>query len=191
MSRELPIGVYELPSGRYRVKMWEQGTGKNINLGSYNTIEEAEEAREFSVRGYHWYGETPDPEGSYGFVYSGVNLSTEQVYYGRKAYQYYSKVTEERSILSDWEFYEGSSKTVDQCLLNGDKFKWTILANTKSNDESSLIEWSLIHAYLLRKLPSGNPMCLNRVLPKLFFDGLEEAKGATYFTIQEVLRRLP
>lgn len=184
-------GVYKTPSGRWTPVIWSSPEGKLRYFGTYNTEEEASLVRRHKMQGHHWSGVTPDPEGSYGFVYSGVNLSRETIYFGRKAYTYYNKATDKRDILSNWEFYTGSSKTVDECIDNGDNFVWTILANTKSNDESSVVEWSLINSYLLRKLPSGKPMCLNRVLPKLYYNGLEVAKGSTTHAIQRLLKELP
>jgi len=187
MARELPKGVYQRKSGKYKTYTWE---GESLEyVGTYDTVEEAVFARDNQLRGHHWLGDVD--EGKYGFIYSVVDLDTEEIYIGRKAYKYYNQFTKARDIDSNWEFYTSSSKVVQARLDEGHSLRYTILANVEDNDQASVLEHELIRAMILRSLPSGKPMCMNGMVPKIFVRGLKEACRGTAYTLQEVLRELP
>jgi len=183
-------GIYKKPSGNYIVVTWDEDRKLSYH-GTYSTEEEAGSIRLSLTPKHHWVGLEPEPD-RYGFIYKIVNYRTKQIYFGRRVYNYYNKETDSRDIKGDWEFYKTGSKVV-QAMYDSEpeNLVATILCHTDSNDESSVIEWALINEYLLRSLPTGEPMSLNRVLPKLFYDGLEVAKTEAAYTIQSLLKELP
>jgi len=180
--------VYQKESGKFVAVTYDDG--KLSYHGTYDTKEEAINVRTNQVRGHHWEGIEPEVE-KYGFIYSIVDLDNEQIYIGRKVYKGYNKFTEQRDLESGWEFYTSSSMPVQDAVDKGHKMRYTILCNTESNDESSVLEHELIRALVLRKLPSGNAMCLNGMVPKLFKRGLQEAVNSVGDTVQRLLRELP
>jgi len=182
-------GVYQKPSGKWTVVTWDKDNVLSYH-GTFKTEEEAKLSRVSVVRGHHWEGIEPEV-GKYGFIYSVVDLDTEQIYIGRKVYKGYNKWTEKRDLESGWEFYQSSSVPVQDAIDKGHKMVYTILCNTESNDESSILEHNLIRAMVLRKLPSGKPMCLNGMVPKIFVRGLEEACAATDEVTNRLIRELP
>ena len=183
-------GIYKKPSGNFIVVTWCENRKLSYH-GTYRSEEEAKNIRLSLTPTHHWTGLEPEPD-RYGFIYKVVNYRTKQVYFGRRVYNYYNQDTDSRDIEGDWEFYKTGSKVVQAMYeAEPENLVATILCHTDSNDESSVIEWSLINAYLLRELPTGEPMCLNRVLPKLFYSGLEIAKSNSAETIQRLLKELP
>jgi len=187
----MPKGIYKQKSGKFKAVIWPS-ENKLVYLGTYDTEEEATSARDRVTLKHQWTGEVePKPEG-YGFIYSIVNLRTEQIYVGRKVYKGYNKFTEERDIPSGWEFYETGSLPV-QAMFHEEPWnlQCTILANVDSNDEASWMEHELIRDLMGRKLPSGKEMSLNGMCPKIFARGLEEAKVSTMYKLQEIRKELP
>ena len=182
------IGVYRKKSGKYCSVSWDS-LGKLTYHGTYITEEEASSAR--VANNHHWKGVDPD-DSKYGFIYSVVNYRTKQVYFGRRVYKYYNTITEERDIPGQWEFYTSGSKPVQEMYVNEpNNLKFTILANVNSNDEASYLEWQLIQHYLLRKLPTGEHVCINQMLPKLFLRGLEKAKDSIDPVLERLMKDLP
>lgn len=183
-------GVYKKPSGNFIVVTWNEERKLSYH-GTYDSEEEAKYMRDNLTPSHHWLGLEPEPD-RYGYVYKVVNFRTKQLYFGRRVYSYYNKETGARDIEGNWEFYTSGSKVIQEMFNEEpENLEATILAHTDSNDESSVIEWSLINSYMTRKLPTEEPMCLNKVLPKLFYNGLEIAKGTTAHTIQRLLKELP
>jgi len=182
-------GVYKKPSGNYCVVTWDS-LGKLEYHGTFNDEAEATKRRNDIVRGHHWEGLTPDPS-KYGFIYSVVDLDTEQLYIGRRIYMGYNKESGKRDIESGWEFYCSSSRVVEQRINQGHRMSYTILANTESNDHSSYLEHELIKKYIYHRLPSGTLMSLNGVIPKLFVRGLEEAKAMSEDDLHRLEAWLP
>ena len=190
MDRGLPKGVYKTKSGKYSAKVWPE-ENKVVRLGTFNTVEEAEYVRGVATKDHHWLGVKPD-ENKYGFIYKVVNKRTKQIYFGRRVYKYYNQNTGSRDIHGDWEFYStGSSVVVDMFHKEPWNLEFTILCNTDSNDESSYLEWLLIKHYLLKVLPTGEPMCVNRMLPKLFSRGLKEVIGKCEGICKALREELP
>ena len=92
----------------------------------------------------------------------------------------------------EWEFYTTGSGPLNEMHVDEPhNLEFTILCNTEDNNEASWLEWSLIQAYLLRKLPTGDAMCINLMLPKLFTKGLEKAMASTETTLHGIMADLP
>ena len=186
----MPKGIYKTTSGKFKAVIWPS-EGKLVYLGLFETEEEASAARDKIILKHHWRGEEPD-EDMYGFIYSIVNLKTEQIYVGRKVYKGYNQFTCKRDIPSGWEFYETGSIPVQTMFREAPwDLQRTILANVNSNDEASWMEHELIRDLMGRKLPSGKEMSLNGMCPKIFARGLEKAKVDTMYKLQEIRKDLP
>jgi len=188
-GRKLPKGVYATPSGKFSVKVWPEEY-KHVNLGTYDTIEEATFVRSKAIDKHHWVGLKPE-EGKYGFIYSVVDKREKTIYIGRKVYKGYNKWSEKRGLESYWEHYTTGSTMVQEVYKERPwDLEFKILMNVESNDEASYCEWELIRYLLGKKLPTGEPMTMNRMLPKLFYRGLEEAQAATIDRINTVVKGL-
>lgn len=183
-------GVYKKPSGKWTVVTWDK-EGVLTYHGTYKNKDQAIFVREGMTLDNHWKGIEPD-DSVYGFIYKVVNKRTKQVYFGRKVYKGWNMFTEKRDIDSKWEFYTSGSKPLNEMYKDEPwNLEFSILANVKDNDEASYLEWSLIQAYLLRELPTGESMCINQMLPKLFLRGLKKAKGTIDPMLYNILRELP
>jgi len=169
--------VYKVKTtGRYRARLYFKETGKLISLGNYETKEEAQFAREMAMAEHHWLGVKPE-DTKYGFIYAVVNVRTKQFYIGRKVYKYYNAFTEKRDVDSGWEFYSSSSDTVKAMAEEEPhNLKHTILMNVEDDPAAGYVEHQLIRHYLMAKLPTGEPLLLNRMLPKVFLRGLIDAQ---------------
>ena len=183
-------GIYKKPSGNWTVVTWDKDNVLSYH-GTYKNKDEAIYVREQMSLTHHWKGEETD-ESCYGFIYKVVNKRTKQIYFGRKVYKYWNPFTKKRDQVSGWQFYTtGSVPVQDMYDEEAWNLEFTILANVDSNDEASYLEWSIIQSYFLRKLPTGEQMCLNQMLPKLFLRGLEKAKDAIDPIIGKVSKELP
>jgi len=139
---------------------------------------------------HHWMGLPAEPE-RYGFIYKIVDLNTEELYIGRKVYRYYNRQTSQRDIPSDWEFYVSSSKYVQEAIEKGHDMTYEIIANLDTNDESSLMEHQLISMYFMRKLASGKRMLINKMCPKLFSNGIEDAMDVVNPLMDKIIGDMP
>jgi len=182
-------GVYKKPSGKFIAVTWDS-RGELSYHGTYLTEAEAVKARASLAIKHHWSGLVPTPE-VYGFIYKVVDHDTEEMYIGRKVYRYYNKATMERDIESDWEFYTSSSRYVQDAVDKGHILSYEIIANLDSNDESSLMEHQLISKYFMAKLASGKRLLLNKMCPKIFSRGIEEASVAIEGKMIKILEEMP
>ncbi len=88
--------------------------------------------------GHHWQGEDPDPEMSFGFIYTVLSLIDARMYIGKKQYKRYNRVkvpgkSRRRLKVSDnnWKQYTGSSKELNADIVKYGKeyFLFIILEN--------------------------------------------------------------
>lgn len=97
---------------------------------------------------HHWDGVKPDPENSFGFVYTITSIKTFKVYVGRKQYHRRRRRKDgSYSYLSNrWEFYEGSSKYLKEDIekIGKEYFIFTIVENYKTSEDLDKAEKELL-----------------------------------------------
>jgi len=127
-ERSLPKGIY-LRGDKFVAKLWEQTTGDHIHVGTFDSQEEAEYARNVEANGHHWTGEKLDPEAYWGFLYLITCRTSGKKYIGRKQYRLWDgptggyKCTDPRDTewfspkvwkANNWQFYTGSSNKLNK-----------------------------------------------------------------------------
>lgn len=90
---------------------------------------------------HHWYGEIPDPDKYFGFIYLITNNVTGMRYIGKKQYHFTRKVkqagtTRRKTVIkeSDWRYYTGSCNPLNKDIkeLGKDNFSFIILYHSES-----------------------------------------------------------
>lgn len=123
-KRQLPKGVYLRSSGKkWEAKVWDEDNNLT-QVGTYSTPEEAEYQRTLLLNKgeHHWEGVSPDPEGSWGFIYRITCKASGRMYIGKKQYRLWNgpvggfRCTDPQATLFDelnwkpnnWNLYTGS-----------------------------------------------------------------------------------
>lgn len=139
---KLPKNVWITASKRFAARYHDDTIGRQVHIGSYDTIEEAVYRQRLKVFEHHWEGMAEDREEFFGFTYKMTDRKTGKIYVGAKQFYYWDgpvkgyKCTDPRDEdwdptlwrSGEWREYTSSSKVVNR-LIDGKpwNFKYEVI----------------------------------------------------------------
>lgn len=147
--------------------------------------------------GHHWQGD-PDPDNSFGFLYTIINLLEGRMYVGKKQYWSYRriKVAGKRNrvkkvLPNKWEFYTGSCTELNADIkrLGKENFIFALMQNmkTKGGLHYGEIDLQVTMKVLTAKREDGTPIFYNRQIAGCKFIPPEEVSDETRAKMSEAM----